>query len=191
MTEGQDILTVPEADHGRLRVFALDLPEAEYARLKDPEPDQPPTAAAVAEMLSLDWLDPDHIELFDTADLEGLGLPAYLTEGAGVSEEGIAPDRARLDAHTGPVLILHSGAFGGKPATLRPARALTPLGYYDVGGPPVHYAPLPAKGARDTPTAPQPDAPPPVNPHRMLLWALLALPLAALVLGLLLLWGLS
>lgn len=107
-----DALIVPEGEYGRIRVFALDLPPEQAEFLREP--------GAVDQMLGLAGLDPTQIDVIRIADLEELGLTGYLTEGCGLPQELIEPDRAMLEALQGYVLVVRSPAFKGKPAVLAP-----------------------------------------------------------------------
>lgn len=107
-----DALIVPEGEHGRIRVFALDLPPEQAEFLREP--------GAVDQMLGLAGLDPAQIDVIRLRDLEELGLAGYLTEGCGLPEELIEADRAMLKALEGYVLVVRSPAFKGKPAVLAP-----------------------------------------------------------------------
>jgi hypothetical protein len=117
-------LTVPAGETGVLRVFALNMPP-EHVRFLD-------EAGALDGVLGVLQVDPAHVEIFPVSDLEEVGLAGYLTEGCGVSKDRIAPDRARLNALTGSVMIVFSRAFGGRAVTLHPASELTLIGTYAV-----------------------------------------------------------
>lgn len=135
-------LTLPVGERHVLRVFTLALPGAEIAALRG-------DADLLAALLGVDMLDPAGVEVFDLADLEGVGLAAYLTQGNGVAEAQIAADRARLSALRGPVLILHASAFDGRATTLHPDPRLRFVGRYgEELPPPVQFEPLPDAAAR-------------------------------------------
>ena len=155
-------LTVPAAERRTVRVFAVNLPEAEVsAMLRDTgatttgtASDDLPEIPAAAELLGWPDLDTRHTELFPVRDLTGLGLPGYLAEGLGLDEATLAPDRARLAALEGYVLIVLSRAFGDKAVTLDLPPALTLIGSYAEKTAPVIFEPLPAGGAQDAPQTP-------------------------------------
>ncbi|MFC3084856.1 hypothetical protein [Tabrizicola soli] len=169
-------LAIPAHERHGIRVFAAALSPEEMQRDK---------AGLVAALFGDPDLDPAHVELFDTADLAGVGLAGYLAEGLGVSDAALAPDRARLEAVRGPVLILHSRALHGRAVTLIPDPRLTLLAGYTEERPPVHFEPLPSDAAKGSLTAPGPSAPAPRLPRRALALgaALLLAGLAALVLA--------
>ena len=155
-------VTVPAHDRRSLRLFALDLPRNEVLRLARPSPTDPaPTdpaaqsdrAAVLSGLLGVSALDPDHVEVFDTADLAGLGLAGYLAEGGNIPAAQIDPDRARLQAQTGPVLVLFPGALTDLPATLILDPRLTLIGTYAETPTPIHFDPLPSAMAQGTLTA--------------------------------------
>lgn len=137
-TEG---LVLPEGERHVLRVFKLNLPAAEVAQL-------PGKADLLAALLGVEALDAAGVEVFDLADLAGLGLAAYLVEGNGAAEGQIAADRDRLDALTGAVLILHSAAFEGRATRLHPDPRLRLIGTYGEDLPPVQFEPLPDAAAK-------------------------------------------
>ncbi|MFO1202422.1 MAG: hypothetical protein U1E58_07265 [Tabrizicola sp.] len=165
-------LTIPAGDRHGVRVFSARLSAEELQRDK---------ADLLARLLGDKDLDPAFIELFDVADLAGLGLAAYLADGMGAAEASLAADQPRLDAVTGPVLILLSKALHGREVTLTPDPRLTLIGTYAEDRPPVHFQPLPSSAAEGTLT---PDLPPDRTPQRPMLAFLLlgvALALVALV----------
>lgn len=112
-----DKITISEHETGRVRLFTLDLPIKEASAIKD-APD------ALARMLGTARIDPDHVEVFDSSDLAGLGISAYLAEGHGIAEEDLRPHAAQLAQLTGPLVILRSSALPDRPATLTPAHPL-------------------------------------------------------------------
>ena len=155
-------LTVPAAERRTVRVFAVNLPEAQVsAMLRDTAPAAPdaptgdlPAIPAAAELLGWPDLDTRHTELFPIRDLTGLGLPGYLAEGLGLDEATLAPDRARLAALEGYVLIVLSRAFGDRAVTLDLPPALTLIGTYPEKTAPLVFEPLPAGGAQEAPRTP-------------------------------------
>lgn len=160
-------LTIPARDRDGIRVFTAALAPEELQRDK---------ARLVTGLLGDPDLDPAHVELFDLSDLSEVGLAGYLTEGLGVSETAVAADRARLDALTGPVLILRSRALHGRGVTLTPDPRLTLIATYAEEHPPVQFQPLPTAAAEGVLSA----TPAPTGPQRLpgvflLLLALLAL----------------
>ncbi|GAA6200090.1 hypothetical protein [Aquicoccus sp. SU-CL01552] len=118
-----DALIVPEGEHGRIRVFALDMRPEQAAFLREP--------GAVDQVLGLAGLDPAQIDVIRIADLEDLGLAGYLTEGCGLPEAQIAPDREMLAALEGHVIVLRSRAFGGQAAVIAPEPEVRLVATYD------------------------------------------------------------
>jgi hypothetical protein len=133
------VLSIPAHDRDGVRVFA--------ARLT-PDELQSDKSRLVANLLGDPDLDPAYIEIFDLAELSGVGLAGYLTEGLGVPAPALAADRARLEALKGPVLILLSKALHGRKVTLTPDPRLTLVGTYAEDRPPVHFEPLPTTAAK-------------------------------------------
>lgn len=154
-----DDLTVPRGERHVLRVFALDMDAEAAERLRNrPEGADPLAAvdpalrhadrAAVAALLGLADIDPAQVELVETAELGGLGLAAYLTDGDAAAEDQIAADRGRLDSLQGLVLTVTSAAFPALPVTLRPAPGVRLVGRYAQDVPPLRFDPLPDASAR-------------------------------------------
>lgn len=133
------MLTIPAGERQVLRVFALDLPREQALELIG----QPDVLAGLLGVA----VDPAGIEVFDVADLAGVGLVTYLIEGDGAAEAQIAADRARLAALSGFVMIVRSQAFAGHAAELRLDACLTPIGRYGEDVPVVQFEPLPNAAA--------------------------------------------
>lgn len=152
-----DRIDIPAQEHGVIRIFAVNLPEAEVASMlrNMPPPATPtgdlPEVPAAAALLGWPDLDTRYAALFAIRDLTGVGLTGYLTEGLGLEEAQISPDHARLTALDGYVLIVMSRAFGGQPVALHLPAALTLIGTYREKAAPVIFEPLPAGGAQDAP----------------------------------------
>ena len=134
-----DALIVPANEQGRVRLFALDMPPAQIRFQQEP--------GAVEALLQTDALDPVFYEIFDVADLEGLGLIGYLVEGCGIPEVDIAPRKQALEAMTGHVLVVLSRAFGGRAATLVPARGVQLVGMFAEEPTDWTSAPIPSESA--------------------------------------------
>jgi hypothetical protein len=126
---------IAKSEQGVIRVFAISRPMAEMARALR----QQPKAVLASAMLGHDVSDED-IELFAIADLAGIGLPRYLTEGYDVDAEALRADRTRLEALDGYVLLLHSGAARAGDVILSPSPELTLIGTYTEPKP-SHSAP--------------------------------------------------
>lgn len=122
MSSGLDI-DLPTGERGKIRVFSLSMSvdEAEHLEL----------GRALGKFPD----DPSKVEVFPVSNLEGVGLAGYLVEGCGVPEAQIAPDKARLDALDGYVLLLFSRAYPEGGVTLHPEPALTLIGTYDEARP--------------------------------------------------------
>lgn len=165
-------LTIPAHDRDGVRVFTARLPPDDLKRDK---------ARLAAELLGDADLDPAFVEIFDLADLSGLGLPGYLAEGLGVPDSALAADRARLGAVTGPVLILLSKALHGRAVTLIPDPRLTLVGSYVEEHPAVHFEPLPTAAAEGILTPVLPPDRTPQRPMAAFVFLGAALALVALV----------
>lgn len=135
-------IPLPAGEHGRIRVFSLSM-SAEAAESLD-----------LAQALGIAPDDPTRVEIFPVSNLEGVGLAGYLVEGCGIPEAQVAPDRARLDALDGHVMLLFSRAFDG-PVTLTPAPELTLIGTYDEHRPETTAPPIETESARPYTGAPR------------------------------------
>ncbi len=128
-------LTVPDHERGRLHVLAVNLAEVDVqARHPGKGPDAvEPDGGLLADLTGAEGLDPAGAELIRIADLAGLGLSGYLTEGHGIEAAAVAAQRGRLDRIEGYALILRSQAFAGRGRTLRTAD-LTPIASFEQPG---------------------------------------------------------
>ncbi|WP_270727054.1 hypothetical protein [Shimia sp. Alg240-R146] len=184
-------MRVSASEHGLVRLFAVDLPSEDIDAFRETVSD--------ADGEVIDWpllsalgayeLDEDYIELFNVRDLEGLGLPGYMVQGLGISETDVREDGNRLSTQRGWVLVVLSSAFGRTEQTLSPRRPLRWLGTYKEEGTRARYDPLPSAAAKGAPLTPPSTPARRANPYKTVLLAILALPAAALALGLLYLWG--
>lgn len=172
-------LTIPAHDRDGVRVFTAKLSPDDLHRDK---------ARLAAELLGDPDLDPAFIEIFDLADLSGVGLSGYLSDGLGVPEAALSADRLRLDALKGPVLILLSKALHGREVTLNPDPRLTLVATYAEERPPVHFEPLPTVTAQGALTPDLPLDRTPQRPTSAFLLLGIALVLVAAV-ALWLAWG--
>ena len=180
-----EMLSVTEREFGTIRVFSVDIEPAEMRRLLDPKPDMMPTGAALGGLLGLDWIDPDHADLFDVADLDDLGLLGFLEQGAGISEDELTAHRAQLEALEGVVLIVYAKGFMGKAVELKPQPRVTPIVCLKEVKSAIEFQPLQSKSAEgDIAPASVPQS----NPHLTLIIAILALPILLLIVGAVL-WG--
>ena len=170
-------MQVKPTERGLVRLFVVDLPPEEIKAFNTHATD---TAWPLKDALGATDLDEKRIEFIDVKDLDDLGLSGYMTEGLGIAEKDITPDANRLDALTGHVLIVHSAAFLGNTQTLTPRTPLRWIGTYAEETAPMQFQPLQADAAKGTLASPPPKQ---TNPHLTLLWAILALPILALIVG--------
>jgi len=124
-----DPLHKQDGERETIRVFALDLPATEAQALAQ---DRPPTGAPspLADLLGVARLDRTYVELFPAEDLKGIGLSGYITEGLGVAATDLDGHRARLDAETGHLMIVHARAFDDAAVTLAPKSAARLVGFF-------------------------------------------------------------
>jgi hypothetical protein len=167
-----DPIAIPVAERHHLRLFAMDLPKPDLDRLSRPDPTNTAATATRADLLAallgVATIDADFVEVFDVADLADLGLAGYLAEGGNIPEVQIAPDRDRLDAVRGAVIVLFSRATRGEGVTLYPDPRLTLIGTYVEDVPPVFFEPLPTAATEGTLNPVLPPLSTPPAPRRLL-----------------------
>ncbi|MDP2493295.1 hypothetical protein Q8W25_04660 [Shimia thalassica] len=173
-------MQVSETEFGLIRIFSVDEPESGSA-LFDHDLNSEDCLNLVQSALGATHLDPDYGELFAVADLEEVGLRGYMVQGLGIAEADVTQDALRLDALSGTVLIVLSKAFGGHAQELSPKSPLRWVGTYREEKAPVHYEPLPSSGSVGV--VEEPPHPHQPNPHLNVLWAVLALPILLIFVG--------
>ncbi len=124
-----DPLSMPPGARRVVWVFSVDLPEADLEAFTG-KAGANGAAPPVAGALGLTRVDPARIEAFDAATMRDYGLPAYLTEANGMDAETVAPDRDRLTALTGPVLLVFGEALPEGTERLKPKAPLRLIGRY-------------------------------------------------------------
>ncbi|GHG84581.1 hypothetical protein [Pseudodonghicola xiamenensis] len=134
-----DPLSIAAGEHGVTRVFALEMRPEQAAFQREP--------GAAEQMLGLEGLDHEQIDVIRLADLEDMGLAGYLLDGCGIPEDQIAPDRDRLRALTGWVMVVRSRAFGGHAGRIAPAPGVTLIAAYHDPGTDWSAEPLHARSA--------------------------------------------
>lgn len=129
------MIEVPAHEKDRVRVFAVnggsDVGGLRQTFLSQLEGETPlPKPETLAALLGTDAVDPAYVEIFPVGDIAELGLSRYLTDALDVRQEALAPDRGKLDALDGSVMIVLSKAFGGHAVSFTPGAALTLIGVY-------------------------------------------------------------
>jgi hypothetical protein len=173
MTQG---LAVPAAELGVVRVFALDGADPALAAILPPHPVD---GGHLAPLLGLARIDDEDVERIALRDLGEMALSDLLAIGHDIRAEDLEPARARLDE-------IHSRAFGGQAAQLAPAPGLRFLGAFRRNDAPPAPLSLPAAERGEALPPPPAAAAPPARKG----WAMAALFLALLLLGLALFAGL-
>lgn len=137
-----DQITITAREHGVVRVFGIDLTgDALKAFLRRNG------SWGVQDALDADMLNPDLVEVFDVADLTGLGLSGYLQEGQGIAAQDLDPLRPQLDAIKGTVMVLPSTAFAGAEQVLNIRAPVRLIATFNEDKPPVSFDPLPDASA--------------------------------------------
>lgn len=165
-----------------VRLFQLDLTDEDIAAIQSPMTDQPPKAAAIAQLVGLDWIDDQYAELFHTEDLGEMGLATYLVQGQAIPSATIEPDRLKLSQINGYVLILLSKAFEDLSGELAPNRAAKLVAAYAEEGMDVAFEPLPSRAATEAANLGATS----VNSHLVVLKAMLFFPFACALIGIIL-----
>lgn len=169
--------TLTSGARDAVHLFAVDIDEDAFWGFVQPDPDTGDWP--LKDALGVETLDAGQVEGAVVEDLEGIGLSGFLIEGIGVNEALIAPDRARLDALSGPVAIIRGAAFDGAHVPLSPSAPLRHLETYEMVRAASTFEALESAAAMGT-TAPAPRTAPPPARNRWLLWMLIAA--AALIL---------
>lgn len=165
-------LTLPAHESNVIRVFAINKPVAEVALALEtlPKPD------LARQLLGNPHLDTARAEIFPVSDLTGMGLAGYLVEGYAAQEAHISPDRAKLDALEGYVLLLFSNNSTGTSTTLNPGSNLTLIGTYSEYQPPTGTGAITSDSAKPYSGTPgTPHAPPKRSAYRSLMIVLACL----------------
>lgn len=138
-----DTIQISSRETGVVRVFAVDIPADQIAAFTARNGRWP-----LREALGAEALDPEYVQVFDVADLAGVGLPAYLTEGHAIPEDQIGPMRARLTAQNGTVMVITSRAFAGEQQVLTPHAPLRLIGSFSETHTPITFGALPDASAQ-------------------------------------------
>ena len=150
---GCRLMRVEPHERGRLHVFAVNRPKADIAAVFTPPETGAdrlqPAPELLRDLADVDGLDPAGAELIPLADLVGLGLSGYLSEGLDIPEADIAEYKRKLDALEGYGLILTSRAFQGNSFALAETASLTHIASFDPPGTDWRPAgPMPSEAAR-------------------------------------------
>lgn len=154
-----DPIRIPAAEQGIVRVFAIDLEDAEAEEFaKDP--------SRLAEALGVPEINPEYVDVFPMERLAGIELSRFLEDGHGVAEADLARDRAELDRMSGHVAVVTSRAFGSGDLVLKVVSPLRLVGTYAEDRPPVSFEALPSESARGAIPPPAFPPPPPMRGGR-------------------------
>lgn len=115
------MLTIPAHEAGFVRVFAIDALDPALATILPPHLLD---AGHLARLLGVESLREGDVERVAIRDLGDYTLSEFLRIGHDTRSSDLAPHAADLDALQGHVVLIHSTAFAGKPATLSPAPGL-------------------------------------------------------------------
>jgi hypothetical protein len=127
-------IEIPQGERGVVRVFALSMDPAEAKALRKNEGTDAEDRSPIETALGASGLDTAKVEVFPLADVKEIGLQGYLEQGGGIERAQLDPDRRKLAALEGWVMVVYSSAFGGRGATLDPAPELTLVGTYTERG---------------------------------------------------------
>jgi hypothetical protein len=143
-----DKIEIKASETGVVRVFAVDIPADQIGAFTSRNGRWP-----LREALGAEALDAAHVEVFDAADLAGVGLPGYLADGHAIPDDQITPMRAQLMAREGTLMVVTSRAFQGTAQTLTPRAPLSLIGTFQEPHDPITFGALPDASAR-TPEPP-------------------------------------
>lgn len=131
------MIDVPANETGVVRVFAVNgdsqgsgTAQSFLSRLEQDPAEVAAEAERLRKMLGAEQIDPTYTETFAVKDIAELGLSRYISTAMDVPLDTLAPDRARLDALEGEVLIVLSRALGYEGQRLAPGPDLTFIGAY-------------------------------------------------------------
>jgi hypothetical protein len=126
-----DQLAIPAGSIRTVWVFRVDLAQHELPGFRgDDRPGGPDRLSPLEQAVGAGSLEASHVELFMSDTLADYGLSTYLTDANGMDAESVGPDRDRLDALTGPVLLVFSGALRDGIDRLDPKAPLSLVGRY-------------------------------------------------------------
>ncbi len=152
-------LDIPANESGVVRVFSLSMSEEQAQALKANSDGN--GGSSLQELaLGAASLNPAHVEVFPLSDLGDMALADYLLQGPGVQPAMVEPDRFKLSALEGWVLVVYSSAFKGFAQSLNPSAQLTLVGTYAQEGVDLS-APLDLSTPSALPKEVEPDAPAP------------------------------
>lgn len=174
-------MSLQSGDRDSVHLFTVDLPEDDLWAFVAPGDEG---TSPLARALGVETLDDTHVEGAVVEDLAGIGLTGFLTEAIGVDEAAIAPDRARVDALSGSIVVIRGAAFDGD-QVLTPKAPLAHVASWRMTPAPSSFEPLTSEAATGSvPPAPQPAPPPAPRQNRLTLWLIIGI-VALIVLGLL------
>lgn len=149
-------LTVPAFEAGVTRIFAMDAADPALSAILPPHGFD---SGALAALLGLPGLRDGHADRVAVADLGDFTLSEFLRIGHDARSDDLAPLAPALDGLRGHVLLLHSGAFDGRPATLTPAPGLGFMGSFRRNDAPPAPLTLPEKERPEVLERPAPQVP--------------------------------
>ncbi len=136
------MITIPENDHGHIRVFANSEALPEAARDKTPE--------GIVALFGA-TLDPTYVDIVQISDLGGMTLSTYIAEGYDMVADPV--DKAAVDAIEGTAILVLSRATDGQAATFTLAPGIRHVTTYSPTAkisPPEVLASASAQGNLDT-----------------------------------------
>lgn len=141
-----DTMQIRQSETGLVRLFTLNLPEAEARDLSDAlAAGEPAAETRLRDLLGAEVIEPTQVEVFPVENLEGLGVSGYLEQGHAIPAAELDAHRGTLDALSGWLVVVPTRAFRSTAQTLKPASALRWIGTFAEtpaapAGPPLHSA---------------------------------------------------
>lgn len=152
-------------------VFHLDVPEDELKAWEKPlgKPvNGHPASWPLREALGVDYLDPEHLEVFAVSNISEYGLARYLSDANGFPDDAVAADASKLNGLKGSIALVYSEALGAKATALTPRAPLTFKCRYDTRPDLRISAPIQTESAAGQ----LPRETQPTQPARMPIWPL-------------------
>ncbi|MDQ2093829.1 hypothetical protein [Rhodalgimonas zhirmunskyi] len=140
---------IPPQSRPGVWVFHVDLPEHALDAFKTAQTDEATGRHhwPLAEALGLNWLDPEHIELFDANMMKEYGLSRYLSDANGMDLSTMNPAGAPIDRLSGTVLLLFSKALPEDATYITPRAPLEFVAHLEADQPAPDLTPLPSATA--------------------------------------------
>ena len=113
-----EVVKILKGSRSEVLLFALEMPPEQVRFLREED-------GALSQLLGLEHIDMNQVEVFNTTDLDGIGLVGYLHDGIGIPLAELEPFEEKLVTLTGHLLLIRARAFVDDGAILTPAAPLS------------------------------------------------------------------